>query len=106
MKKLFVIGGMVLGLVSMTACNKNNGCPNNSEKARIRDFTDSTACDWIIQLDSDNTKLQPTNLSEYPFLNLEENQLVWIKYKETSGASQCDLNQTVVKIKCISEREF
>lgn len=106
MKKLFVIGAIAAGFMAVSSCNKNNGCPNSSEKARIRDFTDSVSCGWIIQLDEDGTKLQPTNISEYQFINLEEGQLVWIKYKETAGASMCDLNQTVVEIKCMSEREF
>ncbi|MBD3637306.1 MAG: hypothetical protein HUJ25_08145 [Crocinitomicaceae bacterium] len=104
MKKLFVIGVMATALVSVTACNKNNGCPNNSEKAKIRDFTDSDSCNYVIQLE-DGTKLEPNNISEYQNVNLEEGQLVWVKYKEASGASTCGMGD-IVTIKCLSEREF
>jgi hypothetical protein len=104
MRKLFVIGVMSTAILCITACNKNNGCPNNSEKARIRDFTGSDTCDYVIQLE-DGTKLEPTNLSEYPFVTLEEGQLVWVKYKAASGASLCDQGD-IVKLKCLSERDF
>lgn len=104
MKKLFVIGIVSIALLSITACNKNNGCPNNSEKGKIRDFTASDSCGYIIQLE-DGTKLEATNLSEYPFVTLEEGQLVWVKYKAASGASTCGLGD-IVRLKCLSEREF
>ena len=104
MKKLLFIGFIGAVLFSVSACNKNNGCPNSSEKAKIRDFT-SDSCTFIIQLE-DGTKLEPTNLSEYPYVNMEEGQLVWVKYKESSGASTCGLGEQIVRLKCLSEREF
>src|SRR5690606_3024005 len=103
MRKLFILGLVGLGLFGLAACNKNNGCPNNSEKGKIRDFT-SDSCTFLIQLE-DGTKLEPTNLSEYPYVNLEEGQLVWVKYKPASGASTCGLGD-IVRLKCLSEREF
>ena len=104
MKKLLIIGVMVSAAVAITGCNKNNGCPNNSEKATIVDSTANDSCGILIKL-SDGTKLEPTNLSEYPFVNLEQGQLVWVKYKEAAGASTCGLGD-IVKLKCLSEREF
>lgn len=105
MKKLLLAGFIFSALFIVSSCNKKNGCPNSSEKARIRDFT-SDSCTYIIQLDDDATKLEATNLSEFPYIPLEEGQLVWIKYKPTSGASACGLGDSIVRIKCISEREF
>lgn len=105
MKKLIVFGCVLVAGMTISSCNKNNGCPNNSERAKIRVFENDT-CGTLIQLTEDNSYLQPTNISEYPFVNQEDGQLVWVKYKEASGASNCDLNQQIVTIKCLSEREF
>lgn len=105
MKKLFIAGIFFAAFFTVSSCNKKNGCPNSSERARIRDFT-SDSCTYIIQLDDDGTKLEATNLSEYPYIPMEEGQLVWVKFKPTSGASACGLGDSIVRIKCMSEREF
>ncbi|MCB9222664.1 MAG: hypothetical protein R2780_12375 [Crocinitomicaceae bacterium] len=104
MKKLLLVGIVSTAVLSLTACNKNNGCPNSSEKATIRDFTDSDSCGILFQLE-DGTKLEATNLSEFPAINYEEGQLVWVKYKPASGASTCGLGE-IVRLKCVSEREY
>jgi hypothetical protein len=104
MKKLLLVGFVAGSVLSFTACNKNNGCPNSSEKARVRDFTDSDTCGFLFELEN-GTKLEPTNISEFPLINYEEGQLVWVKYKPASGASTCGLGE-IVKLKCVSEREY
>ena len=104
MKKLLFTALIFSASTLFLACNKNNGCPNNSEKAVIQDYTDSDSCDYIFRLE-DGTKLEPTNRSEFPNINYEDGQLIWLKYKEASGASICGQGE-IIEIKCISEREF
>ncbi|MEO9531667.1 MAG: hypothetical protein ABJG68_12880 [Crocinitomicaceae bacterium] len=104
MKKYLILGSIVAGFAALTACNKNNGCPNSSEKATVRVFEDNDSCDVLFQLE-DGTKLEPTNLSEFQVLDYEEGMWVWVKYKPASGASKCGLGD-IVKLKCVSEREF
>ncbi|UKN02531.1 hypothetical protein K6119_03225 [Paracrocinitomix mangrovi] len=105
MKKLVIAGAVIAAFFSITSCNKNNGCPNNSEKAVIRDYSNvSDSCGVIIQTE-DGTKLEATNLSEYGYVNMDSGQLVWVKYKEAAGASICGLGE-VVQLKCLSEREY
>lgn len=104
MKKLLLIGLVSTAILSITSCEKKNGCPHNSEKAMVRDFTDSDSCGIVFQLE-DGTKLEPTNLSEYQFINYEEGQLIWVKYKPAAGASTCGLGD-IVRLTCVSEREY
>ena len=104
MKKLLLVSVVSIAALGMTACNKKNGCPNNSEKAVVRDFSDTDTCGIVFQLE-DGTKIEPTNRSEFPSINYQEGQLIWVKYKPASGASTCGLGD-IVKLKCISEREY
>lgn len=104
MRKLLFLGLVAGSVASMTACEKKNGCPHNSEKATILDYTDSDSCGYVFQLENGD-KLEATNLSEYPLVNYEHGQLVWIKYKPASGASTCGLGE-IVRLKCLSEREY
>jgi hypothetical protein len=104
MKKTFVLSAILTVVIALGSCNKNNGCPNSSDKAVVRDFTDSDTCGIVFQLE-DGTKLEPMNLSEFQTLELFEGQWIWLKYKNESGSSTCQLGD-VVRIQCISEREF
>ncbi|MEX1002084.1 MAG: hypothetical protein WDZ35_08210 [Crocinitomicaceae bacterium] len=104
MKKLLFAGVVGAVMISVSSCNKNNGCPNNSEKAFVRDYTDSDTCGILFQLE-DGTKLEPINRSEFPNINYEDGQLIWLKHKEASGASICGMGE-IIEIKCVSEREF
>jgi hypothetical protein len=104
MKKVLLVGFVFGTVLSFTACNKNNGCPNNSEKARVRDFSETDTCGIVFELE-DGTKLEPTNMSEFPTINYEEGQLIWVKYKPASGASTCGIGD-IVTLKCVSEREY
>lgn len=103
MKKYLILGSLLAGVFSFTACNKNNGCPNSSVKATVRDF-DNDTCGILFQLE-DGTKIEPNNLSEFQTIEYEEGMWVWVKYKPASGASLCDLGD-IVKLQCVSEREF
>lgn len=104
MKKYIALSLITCGIATLTACNKNNGCPNNSDKAIVRDFSDTDSCGIVFELE-DGSKLEATNLSEFPGLDYEEGMLVWLDSKPASGASTCGLGD-IVRIKCISEREF
>jgi len=104
MKKILFLGMLASTVLVFSACKKNNGC-SQSEKAVVRDFSEtSDTCGILFQLE-DGTKLEPNNLTEYPLMNYEEGELVWLSYKAASGTSICGLGD-VVKIKCISEREY
>jgi hypothetical protein len=103
MKNYLILGSVFAAVLSLTACAKNNGCPASSEKAKVRVFEDDS-CGTIFEL-TDGTKLEPTNLSEFQVLEYQEGMLVWLKYRATSGASRCGLGD-IVRLKCISEREF
>jgi hypothetical protein len=104
MKKGIFIGVLALATLTFTACNKNNGCPNSSVKAVVWDL-DNDSCGVVFQLVEDNSFVEATNRSEFPGLAYDNGQLIWLKYKKTSGASTCGLGE-IVRINCISEREF
>lgn len=104
MKKFFVISLIACGVVTFTACNKNNGCPNSSDKVIVRDFSDTDSCGFVFELEGGD-KLEATNLSEFPGIEYEEGMLLWLDSKPASGASTCGLGE-IVRIKCVSEREF
>lgn len=103
MKKYLFLGSLFAAVISFTACSKKNGCPGSSEKATVRVF-ESDSCGTLFQIE-DGTKLEPTNLSEFQVLDYEEGMWVWVKYKPASGASKCGLGD-IVKLQCVSEREF
>lgn len=92
---------LAITVLTFTACKKNNGCAR-SEKAQVLDLSDSDSCGIVFRLD-DNTYLEATNLNE--FQKFKNGDLVWISYKETAGASTCDLGE-IVKIKCVVPRDF
>jgi hypothetical protein len=101
MKAKYLLGLLVMTTISIAACKKNNGC-SRSEKAWVVDLSDSDTCGIVFRLE-DNEYLEATNLSE--FKEYGDGDLVWISYKSTSGASTCDLGE-IVKIRCLSDREF
>jgi hypothetical protein len=104
MKKTFILGTLLMATLAVVSCNKNNGCPNSSDKAIVRDFTDIDTCGIVFQLE-DGTKVEPMNLSEFQSFELFEGQWIWLKFKKVSGTSTCQLGD-VVRIQCMSEREF
>jgi len=103
MKAFYILA--ISSLVGYTAvsCKKNNGCAR-SEKAVVKDFSDSDTCGIIFQLE-DGTKLEPTNLAEFKGLPYNHNDKVWISYKPADGASKCGIGE-IVKIRCVSAREY
>ena len=101
--KIIIVGLLGLFSLSLVACKKNNGCAR-SEKAWVKDFSNSDTCGIVFQLE-DGTKLEPTNLAEFAGMEYENGDLVWISYKPTSGASTCGIGE-IVKIRCVSEREY
>ncbi len=102
MKAKYILGALAISVATFTACNKNNGCAR-SEAAIVRDFSASDSCGTVFELTEDGEYLEATNLNQ--FKNYEDGDLVWISYKATSGASECKLGE-IVKIRCISDREF
>ena len=102
MKKLALLT-LLIGSLSIISCKKNNGCAR-SEKGWIRDLSDSDTCGVLIELE-DGTKLEPTNWTEHNPLSWSNGDLVWVSYKEASGASLCNTGE-IVKLRCISSREF
>lgn len=102
MKFNYIFGLLFIGLISLVACKKNNGCAR-SEAAIVKDLSASDSCGTVFELVEDGTYLEATNLNQ--FRNYEDGDLVWVSYKATSGASECKLGE-IVKIRCISEREF
>ena len=102
MKKLAILT-LVIGSLTILGCKKNNGCAW-SEKAWIRDYSDSDTCGVLIELE-DGTKLEPNNWTEHNPATWTNGALVWVSYKEASGASICNTGE-IVEIKCLSEREF
>lgn len=104
MKLKHLFGILTIGAISalsFTACKKNNGCAR-SEKGWVVDLSDSDTCGIVFRLE-DNTYLEATNLNE--FQQFEDGDLVWISYKETAGASTCDLGE-IVRIRCVVPRDF
>ena len=66
MKKYFAVSLITLALVSFTACNKRNGCPNNSEKVIVRDFSESDSCGMVFELeDGDGSEDSRASSFEY-----------------------------------------
>lgn len=102
MKFKYIFGLLSIALVSFSACNKHNGCAQ-SEAAIVNDFSDSDSCGTVFELVEDGTYLEATNLNQ--FKNYEDGDLVWISYKPTAGASECELGE-IVKIRCVVDREF
>lgn len=100
--KSIVIIFALAGLFTIS-CKKNNGCAK-SEKAVVFDFSDSDTCGIVFQLE-DGSYVEPSNLSEYSALELTDGKLIWLSWKETSGASLCGIG-TIGEIKCISDREY
>ena len=103
MKTKLILGTLFIALISFTSCNKNNGC-SKSEKAWVRDFSETDTCGIVFQLE-DGTKLEPVNLAEFSTMNFAEGDLVWLSYKGASGASTCGIGD-IVEIRCVSEREY
>ncbi len=105
MMKKYILGTLVIGAVmSFAACEKKNGCPHNSDKATIRDFSEADTCGIVFELE-DGSKLEAMNRNEFPAMEYEDGKWIWIKYKKTSGASTCGLGD-IIRITCISDREF
>ena len=104
MKANYIAGILAVLAFSFAACKKNNGC-SRSEKAVVKDFSESDSCGVIFELVEDGTKLEPINLPEFAGLDYEHGDLVWISWKEASGASTCGLGE-IVEIRCVSEREY
>lgn len=102
MKTKYVFAFFALVTLGVTACNKNNGC-SRSEKAVVRDFSDSDICGLVFELEDDGTYLEATNLSD--FQKFEDGDLVFISHKESAGASTCGLGE-IVYIRCVVPREF
>jgi hypothetical protein len=103
MKAKYLIGILAVSALAFGACKKNNGC-SRSEKAVVKDFSDSDTCGIVFQLE-DGSKLEPTNLAEFAGLEYNHGDLVWISWKEASGASTCGIGE-IVEIRCVSEREY
>lgn len=103
MKTKLILGTLFIALISFASCNKNNGC-SRSEKAWVRDFSANDTCGIVFELE-DGTKLEPVNLAEFSLMDFGEGDLVWVSYKETSGASTCGIGD-IVEIRCVSEREY
>lgn len=104
MKAKHLFGLIFLAAITFTSCDKHNGC-SRSEKAWVRDFSESDSCGIVFQLE-DGTKLEPINLAEFSgAVEYEEGALVWLSWKETDGASTCGLGE-IVRIRCIAEREY
>ncbi len=100
--KHFVGGLVVVFAVVFSSCNKNNGC-SRSEKAIALDLsTESDSCGTVFQLE-DGTLLEATNANQ--FQAFENGDLVWLSYKETSGASLCNMGE-IVRLRCLVPREF
>jgi hypothetical protein len=104
MKKTLLLGAIFTSILAITSCTKNNGCPNSSDKAIVRDFTSIDTCGIVFELE-DGSKVEPMNLSEWQAFEFVDDQLVWLKFKNVSGQSTCQLGD-VVRIQCVSEREF
>lgn len=102
MKRIILIG-FAIGSFAFVSCKKNNGCAR-SEKAVVRDFSDSDTCGVLIELEI-GTKLNPVNWEDYNVSSYKNGDLIWVSYKESSGISICGLGE-VVKLKCVSSREF
>jgi len=103
MKAKYILGILAISTLTFASCKKNNGC-SLSEKAIVKDFTDTDTCGIVFQLE-DGTKLEPTNLAEFAGLEYNHGDLVWISYKPASGASTCGIGE-IVEIRCVSEREY
>lgn len=104
--KKYILGALLaLTVIPFLACEKKNGCPYNSEKATILDFSEaSDTCGIVFELE-DGTKLEAMNRNEFPSVDYTNGNWIWIKYKKTSGASTCGLGD-IIRISCISDREF
>ena len=101
MKKILIFGAIFTSILATTACTKNNGCPNSSNKAIVRDFSDIDTCGIVFELE-DGSKVEPMNLSEWQAFEFVDEQLVWLKFKKVPGQSTCQLGD-VVRINCVSE---
>lgn len=104
MNAKYIFGILLLSGIALTSCGKKTGGCYKGEKAWVKDFSDSDTCGILFKLE-DGTYLEPTNLIEFPGINYTEGQLVWVSYKETSGASLCGLGE-IVELKCVTEREY
>jgi len=104
MNSKIIFGALSLSALLITSCGKDTGGCVGGEKAVVKDFTDSDTCGIVFQLE-DGTKLEPTNLAEFSGMTFENGDLLWVSYKDASGASTCGIGE-IVKMKCINTREY
>lgn len=102
--KRTILGLMALSVIAFGSCGKNTGGCRKGEKAWVEDYSDSDTCGIVFKLE-DGTKLEATNLAEFSNMQFEHGDLLWVSYKETSGASTCGLGE-IVEMKCIAERPY
>ncbi|MBK7128662.1 MAG: hypothetical protein IPM74_01600 [Crocinitomicaceae bacterium] len=104
MKKNIFFGSVAAVVLLLSSCGKDTGGCFKGEKAWVRDYSDSDTCGIVFELE-DGTFLEPTNLAEFQHLDYVHNMLIWVSYKEVSGASICGMGE-IVEMKCIEEREY
>lgn len=103
MNAKYIFGILAVSALVISSCGKKTGGCAKGEKAVVKNF-DNDSCDILFKLE-DGTYLQPTNLSNFQSLEYNDGDLVWVSYKETSGASLCGMGE-IVEMKCIAEREY
>lgn len=104
MKTKFVLGIFAVAVLAFASCGKKTGGCYKGEKAVVTDYSESDTCGVVFTLE-DGTVLEATNLAEFKGIEYNTGTLVWISYKETSGASTCGMGE-IVEIRCISKREY
>lgn len=104
MKMRYILGVVSVAVLAFASCGKKTGGCYKGEKAVVKDFSESDTCGIVFQLE-DGTKLEATNLAEFPGIDYSHGSLVWVSYKPASGASTCGIGE-IVELRCVSERDY
>lgn len=83
-------------LISLGACKDDAKmrCINKRTAATLRDYTGFDGCRWVILL-SDDTVLEPINLSDFNNFNLEDSKNVCITFDYVDAASICMIGPSI-----------
>lgn len=102
MKNLLLPFILLLCLVSLTSCPKDEACKEGII-GTIHDYTGLSGCQWIIELES-GEKLEPVNMHLLDFVPVDK-QKVYLKYKSAEKQIGICMVGKRVEITCISVRE-
>lgn len=96
-----IIAALLLVSTMAIGCEKEEtGDAIEMQSGTLYDYTGLDGCSWIIQL-ADGTKLEPTNLDDFP-ITPEDGKEIFLTYTPLDAGSICMVG-TVIEIQSIRE---